>query len=159
VTGSESLSAQRAAASARGDTRPPVLGEAGAACVLSRAEENTGIIVKSARCGQGIEPTIRAALDEAQTAPAELSLILSSACGEPESDRLESDGLRAILGAAQPDIFSPLALCGELEGADAVFLVAVATLCLRHNLRGSRGNTLVLATDPSGACFACELGV
>jgi len=169
VVGSESFSAQRsaavAAAALEGEaptSRRVVLGESGAACVLARADENekTGVIVKSARCGQGVEPVIRAALEEANLTPAELSLVVTSARGCPDADRLESDGLRAVLNGVDSPTLSPLTLCGELEGANAVFLAAVASLCLRHNIgTPNGGNALVLATDPSGACFACVLGI
>ena len=158
VVGSESLSAQRTASV----NSKMILGECGAACVLARAGENekTGVTVKGVRCGQGVESTIRAALGEANLAPAEISLVVNSAVGCPDAEKLEADGLDKIFNGAQPPVFSPLTLSGELEGANAVFLAAVASLCLCHNTGGSTGgNALVLATDPSGACFACVLGI
>jgi len=89
----------------------------------------------------------------------------TSASGDPHTDRLESAGLHDILDGARPPILSPLSLTGELEGATAATLVAVASLCLCHNIsipnqqnQSSCGKALILATDPSGACFACVLG-
>ena len=160
VVGAESLSPQRRAALE--STHPGlILGEAGAACLLERGAAGQRIL--SARCGNGVAPTLRAALAEAGVAPTELSLVVTSVCGRPDTDEREAAGLREVLGAAQPPVLAPLGLCGELEGANAVFLVAVASLCLCHGVATTfspdgRGNALILATDPPDTSFACVIG-
>ncbi len=193
VAGGESLSPQRRAAVAASGRLPRgnaedlprafdarldgcVLGEAGAACVLTR--DGVGeATVAGARWGNSVAATIRAALDEAKVKPGELSVVVSSACGCHDVDRLEAVGLREALGEAQPPVVAPLALCGELEGANAIALVAMAMLCHRRGvvfpvlnllqphvegLPYARGDetlsgaaALVVATDVDGACFAC----
>lgn len=154
VVAGESLSAQRRAAVAAQGVLPRgtaedvprpfgrhgaktgcVLGEAGIALLLEPGAGAKQDVAKvhAAALAPNAEAAVRAALRDAARTPGDISLVVTSACGVPASDRLEAIGLREIFADGTcPPVTAPLALCGELDGADAPLLVAVAALCHRH---------------------------
>jgi len=167
------------------DTRHAGLipGEAGVMLVLERQSHATARGAKifatiiGTGLGSGAADAIRAALQQAGIAPADLACVCASANGNAALDDAEAHALRQALGDAPVPVTAPASLCGDTTGACAALHVALAVL-MRANgslppviglatpaLPGlayvttpaaplRAGPILVLATDPSGSAAA-----
>ncbi|RSN57815.1 ketosynthase chain-length factor [Actinomadura sp. WAC 06369] len=88
--------------------------------------------------GSGRPPTleraIRAALDDAGAAPAEVDAVFADAVADPELDRAEAAALVAVFGPEGVPVTAPKTLTGRLYAGGASLDVATALLALRDGL-------------------------
>ena len=113
-------------------------GEAGVVLVLERRDHAVARGAKPLAIirGGGLGPTgaagaadaIRAALQEAGIAPAELACVCASANGCPALDNAEAWALRETLAGAPVPVIAPAALCGDTGGVCGALHAALAVL-------------------------------
>lgn len=76
--------------------------------------------------------TVRRALEDARTDPADIGALFADAAGVPERDREEAAALAEVFGPNGVPVTAPKTLTGRLYGGGAALDVATALLSLYH---------------------------
>jgi 3-oxoacyl-(acyl-carrier-protein) synthase len=100
---------------------------------------------------------IRLALDDAGLGPADIDAVFADGAGTPAGDRLETEALRAALGAraAEVPVTVPKSMVGRLYAGGAALDVAGALLAIRD---GCLPPTINLETPADGCDLDLVLG-
>ena len=111
----------------------------------------------------GVTRAARQALDEAGLKASALSAIVSSATGAAGCDAAEAQAVAALTTPAHTPVVSPVAFCGDSQGATAALHTALAVVMRAHHILPRLdaaatplppGPILVLAADPCGSATA-----
>ena len=165
-----------------------VLGEGAAVFALEEAEaaRDRGATVFARVCGHasacgdtladGLERSMRRALDDAGMGPGAIDLVMGVGCGVPEIDGEEVAALRSVFGEARPAVTSMRRMLGESMGAGGPMSLAAAViscfedrcippvalgdlpvpdgidLVVGDHREADVSTALVNAADPCGAC-------
>jgi 3-oxoacyl-(acyl-carrier-protein) synthase len=123
-------------------------GEAGAAIVLTRADEmaspaitilasgssnDANHLTGPSRDGSGLAQAIRAALKAAELAPEQIDFIHAHGTGTLYNDAMEALALRAVFGAACPPVSGSKGMLGHTLGAAGVIETIGCVLAMRGN--------------------------
>jgi 3-oxoacyl-[acyl-carrier-protein] synthase II len=103
------------------------------------ARDTTATISDWGRDENAIVTAMRAALDDAEIAPADISAIYASANGGIKSDAVEARAIRALFGAVHPPVVATKGLFGEYAAAGGLQLAAAIVAIKDQALPKSTG--------------------
>ena len=90
-------------------------------------------LVRPAEDGRGLIAAMHGCLDDAETSPGDVDLILSASANTGVDDRLEAAAVLSVFGDAPPPVASIKGDIGHAMGAAAMFDVALAVEMVRRN--------------------------
>lgn len=94
-----------------------------------------------------VEKAMRRSIENGRLDPSDIDLVVASANGSPELDRIEARAIRRLLGGVP--VTAPKALAGECYGAGGGLLAAVAALAIKEGAApGSSGTAYLDAECP-----------
>jgi 3-oxoacyl-(acyl-carrier-protein) synthase len=124
-------------------------GEAGAAVVLTRAEDagpnvitirgwatsnDANHLTGPSRDGSGLAQAIRGALEMADLRPEEIDYVNAHGTGTPYNDAMESLAFRTVFGEAGPPVSGAKGMLGHTLGAAGVVETILCTLAMQERL-------------------------
>ncbi|MCX5008394.1 ketosynthase chain-length factor [Streptomyces sp. NBC_00638] len=82
----------------------------------------------------GLRQAIRAALDDAGAAPADIDVVFADAAAVPELDRIEAEAITEVFGPRGVPVTAPKTMTGRLYSGAAPLDVAAALLAIQDGL-------------------------
>ena len=109
--------------------RAPALAEMAGAASTNDAWK----LVRPAEDGRGLIAAMHGCLDDAETSPGDVDMVLSASAGTGVDDRLEAAALRSVFGDAPPPVVSIKGDIGHAMGAAAMLDVTLAVEMVRRS--------------------------